>query len=403
VTSAEPASIAGSAAADVGAFVPGPRATLPSASGPLNGLTCAVKDLIDVAGTRTGSGNPDWLKTQSYAARSAPAVEALLTAGAVLSGKTVTDELAFSLEGVNAHYGTPVNPACPDRIPGGSSSGSAVAVAARLVDFSLGTDTGGSVRVPASFVGVFGFRPTHGAVSLSGVVPFAPSYDTVGWFARDIATLSAIGDVLLRKSSLSPVRRLLLVRDAFALADSHVSALLRAHCDALEIDDEINLFDGAEDEWRECYRVLQGAEIWHHLGPWIQSVQPQFGEAIAARFADAASITPAEVARWTPVRAMLAARVRAILGDDVGLVVPTAPCVAPRKDAPSSEISDFYRRALALTSIAGHAGLPQISVPAGCADGCPVGLSVLASSGRDRALLDIGSRWADLAKNKEQT
>ena len=404
MTSAEPASFAGSVAVDVGAFVPGPRATLmPSASGPLNGLTFAVKDLIDVAGTQTGGGNPDWLKTQSYAATSAPAVEALLAAGAALCGKTVTDELAFSLEGVNAHYGTPINPACPDRIPGGSSSGSAVAVAARLVDFALGTDTGGSVRVPASFVGVFGFRPTHGAVSLSGVVPFAPSYDTVGWFARDIATLNAIGDVLLPKSSLSPVRRLLLVRDAFALADSHVSALLRAHCDALEIDDEINLFDGAEDEWRECYRVLQGAEIWHQLGPWIQSVQPQFGEAIAARFADAASITPAEVARWTPVRATLAGRVRAMLGDDVGLVVPTAPCVAPRKDAPSSEISDFYRRALALTSIAGHAGLPQISVPAGCADGCPVGLSVLASSGRDRALLDIGSRWADLAKNKEQT
>ena len=342
------------------------------------------------------------MKTQSYAATSAPAVEALLAAGATLNGKTVTDELAFSLEGVNAHYGTPVNPACPDRIPGGSSSGSAVAVAARLVDFALGTDTGGSVRVPASFVGVFGFRPTHGAVSLSGVMPFAPSYDTIGWLARDITTLSAIGDVLLPKSSLAPVRRLLLVRDAFALADLHVSALLRTHCDALEINDEINLFDGAEDEWRECYRVLQGAEIWRQLGPWIQSVRPRFGEAITKRFADAASITPAEVARWAPVRATFAARLRTILDDDVGLVLPTAPSVAPRKDAAPSEISDFYRRALALTSIAGHAGLPQISVPAGCADGCPVGLSVLASSGCDRALLEIGSRWADLAKNKEQ-
>jgi len=402
VTSAEPASIAGCVAADVGAYVPGPRATMmPSASGPLKGLTFAVKDLIDVAGTRTGGGNPDWLKTQSCATTSAPAVESLLAAGAALSGKTVTDELAFSLEGVNAHYGTPVNPACPDRIPGGSSSGSAVAVAARLVDFALGTDTGGSVRVPASFVGVFGFRPTHGAISLSGVVPFAPSYDTIGWFARDIMTLSAIGDVLLRKSSLVPVRRLLLVRDAFALADADVSALLRTHCDALEIDDEITLFDGAENEWLECYRVLQGAEIWHQLGPWIRSARPRFGEAIATRFADAASITPAEVARWTPVRASLAARVRAMLGDGFGLVVPTAPCVAPRKDAAPSEISDFYRRALALTSIAGHAGLPQISVPAGYADGCPFGLSVLTSSGGDRGLLEIGSRWSNLAKSKK--
>ncbi len=266
---------------------------MPSGSGPLSRLTFAVKDLIDVAGIRTGGGNPDWLKTQSCAMTSAPAVEALLAAGATLSGKTVTDELAFSLEGVNAHYGTPINPACPDRIAGGSSSGSAAAVAARLVDFALGTDTGGSVRVPASFVGVFGFRPTHDAVSMSGVVPFSPSYDTLGWFARDITTLSAVGDVLLPRASQVPIRRLRLVRDAFALADPQVSSSLRIHCDALEIDDEIALFDGAEDEWLECYRVLQGAEIWRQFGPWIRSVQPRFGDAIAPRFADAASITPA--------------------------------------------------------------------------------------------------------------
>jgi amidase len=375
---------------------------MPSGSGPLSRLTFAVKDLIDIAGTRTGGGNPDWLKTQSCAMTSAPAVEALLAAGATLSGKTVTDELAFSLEGVNAHYGTPINPACPDRIPGGSSSGSAVAVAARLVDFALGTDTGGSVRVPASFVGVFGFRPTHAAVSMSGVVPFSPSYDTLGWFARDITTLSAVGDVLLPKASQVPIRRLRLVRDAFALADQYVSSSLQVICDALEIDDEITLFDGAEDEWLECYRVLQGAEIWCELGPWIRSAQPQFGETIAPRFADAASITPAEVARWAPVRASLAARVRGLLSGGVGLVTPTAPCVGLRKDAPPSEISNCYRRALTLTSVAGHAGLPQISVPAAQAYGCPVGISVLASPGYDCALLETGSRWANLVMQKEQ-
>ncbi len=376
---------------------------VPSSSGPLNGLAFAVKDLVDVAGSRTGGGNPDWLQAQDCATTSAPAVQALLAAGAALVGKTVTDELAFSLEGVNAHYGTPLNPACPDRIPGGSSSGSAAAVAARLVDFALGTDTGGSVRVPASFVGVFGFRPTHDAVSIAGVVPFAPSYDTVGWFARDIAKLSAVGDVLLPKASLVPIRRLRLVRDAFALADPPVAASLRTHCDALKIDDEITLFDGAEDEWLECYRVLQGAEIWRQLGAWIRSAQPRFGEAIALRFADAASITSGDVARWAPVRASLAARVRAMLDDGVGLVMPTVPCVALRKDAAASEISDFYRRALTLTSIAGHAGVPQISVPAGCANGCPTGLSILASSGHDQALLEIGSSWSNLAKYKEQT
>lgn len=401
--SAEPTSIAGSAAPDFGVFVPGPRMTMaPTAAGPLSGLTFAVKDLIDVAGVRTGGGNPDWLKAQVPAATSAPVVAALLAAGARLNGKTTTDELAFGLEGTNVHYGMPVNPVCPDRLPGGSSSGSGVAVAARLVDFALGTDTGGSVRVPSSFVGVFGFRPTHGVVSLEGVVPFSPSYDTVGWFARDITTLSRVGDVLLPKADVAPIRKLRLVRDAFALADPDVSAMLRSCCEALGVSSEITLFDGAADEWLECYRVVQCAGIWQALGPWIDSAHPRFGEAVAQRFAEASSITPAEIAHWTPIRASLAARVRAILGDGVGLVVPTAPRVALKRNAAPSEFADFYPRALTLTSIAGHAGLPQISIPAGRMDGCPVGLSIVASPGHDRALLEIGSPWANLANCKDQ-
>jgi amidase len=368
----------------------------------MNGLTFAVKDLIDVAGTRTGGGNPDWLKAQTPAVTSAPAVAALLAAGATLHGKTATDELAFGLEGANAHYGTPVNPACPDRIPGGSSSGSGVAVAAGLVDFALGTDTGGSVRVPSSFVGVFGFRPTHGAVSVEGVIPFSPSYDTVGWFARDIRTLSLAGDALLPKVDVVPIRKLRLVSDAFALAAPEVSAMLRSRCADLGISDEITLFDGTPDEWLECYRVVQCAGIWQTLGPWIHSAQPRFGDAIAARFAEASTITPAEIARWTPVRASLAARVRAMLADGVGLVIPTTPRIALRKNAPPSEYSDFYQRALTITSIAGHTGLPQISVPVADVDGCPVGLSIVGSAGHDRALHEIGSPWAKLARSKVQ-
>lgn len=398
MTSANPTS----APADFGAFVPGPRTTLaPTGPGSLTGLTFAVKDLIDVAGTPTGGGNPDWLKGQSPAATSAPAVAALLAAGATLNGKTITDELAFGLEGVNAHYGTPINPACPDRIPGGSSSGSAVAVAAGLVDFALGTDTGGSVRVPSSFVGVFGFRPTHNIVSTEGVIPFSPSYDTVGWFARDMTTLSLTGDVLLPNAEVAPIRKLRLVSDAFALADPNVAALLRARCETLGITDEITLFDGAPDEWLECYRVVQCAGIWQSLGPWISSTHPRFGERVAPRFAEASSITPAEIARWTPVRAALADRVRATLADGIGLVLPTAPRIALRKDAEPSEYADFYPRTLTLTSIAGHAGLPQISIPAGEIEGCPVGLSIVAPGGHDRALLDTESPWARFAGSKK--
>lgn len=378
----------------VGAFVPGPRLVVqPTASGSLDGLTFAVKDLIDVSGAPTGGGNPDWLKSQLPAAASAPVVDALLHAGATMAGKTITDELAFSLEGVNAHYGTPVNAAAPDRIPGGSSSGSAAAVAAALVDFALGTDTGGSVRVPASFTGLFGFRPTHDAISLKGVVPFAPSYDTIGWFARDAATLQAVGDVLLPQALPTPIRKLRLVRDAFALADPAVSATLRERCEAVGFDDEIVLFDGAENDWRECYRVLQGAEIWQCLGPWIRSAHPRFGESIAPRFADAATITPADVARWAPFRASATQRLQRLVGSGEALILPTAPCIALRKDAGSAHIRDLYNRALVLTSVAGHAGLPQVTWPVGFVDGCPVGLSAIGAAGQDRDLLRVAEHW----------
>ncbi|MBY0381379.1 MAG: amidase [Xanthobacteraceae bacterium] len=385
----------------VGAFIPGPRHMLPPSSpGALDGLTFAVKDLIDVAGLPTGGGNPDWLRAQTPAERSATVIDTLLAAGAAFAGKTITDELAFSLEGVNAHYGIPLNSACPDRLPGGSSSGSAAAVAAGLVDFALGTDTGGSVRVPASFVGAFGFRPSHGAIPLDGVLPFAPSYDTIGWFARDIATLQTVADVLLPKTPATPVRRLVLMRDALNITDPAVAAEIRTCCDKLEVKDEIQLFDGHPNEWRECYRVLQGAEIWHELGGWIKNVKPLFGKTIAPRFIDAASITRADVERWAPVREIFTMRLKSLLSEGVGLVMPTAPCIALRKDATGAEIGEFYSRALALTSVAGHSGSPQISVPGGLVDGCPIGLSILALPGQDRALIEPGSTWSNLMTKK---
>ena len=381
---------------DFGAFVPGPRAILPpTGSGSLDGLTFAVKDLIDVAGVRTGGGNPDWLASQAIAANSAPVVRALLSAGATLRGKTITDELAFSLEGANAHYGTPINPACPDRIPGGSSSGSAVAVAAGLVDVALGTDTGGSVRVPASFTGVFGFRPSHDAVSLDGVIPFASSYDTIGWFARDADRLARVGAILLPASPPSPIKTFVIARDAFALADDDVARLLLEQCSRLGVAEEITLFDGQESEWLECYRVLQGAEIWQSLGPWIEATRPAFGKSIAPRFADAATITAADVTCHRDTRAAIAARLDAVVSSDVALVMPTAPCIAPRRNESGFDAADFYRRALVLTSVAGHSGAPQVSLPAGHVDGCPVGLSILAGHGYDHALLAVARRWTE--------
>lgn len=370
------------------AFVPGERVRLMSQrAGILSGLSFAVKDLIDVVGTRTGAGNPDWLEGQKPASASAPVVERLLLAGARLEGKTITDELAFSLEGSNCHYGTPVNPACRDRLPGGSSSGSAVAVAAGMVDFALGTDTGGSVRVPASFVGVFGFRPSHERSSLVGVVPFAPSYDTVGWFARDAELLEKVGKAILPAATDAPITRLRIASDAFDVAAPEIAEVLRSYCRRLHILEEVTLFAGQEAEWRECYRVMQGVEIWQQLGGWVKSVRPVFGASIGKRFEDAASITASDAANYRPLREAFAETIRKLTADGTEILIPTAPCIALMKSAGSDEIGDFYSKALTLNSAAGHAGVPQVTIPTGSVNGCPIGLSIIGQRGSDARLL----------------
>ncbi len=368
-------------------FVRGPRPTAaPTACGPLDGTTFAVKDLIDVAGQVTGGGNPDWATGRAPAARSAPVVDHLLAAGARLAGKTVTDELAFSLEGDNHHDGTPPNPAAPGHLPGGSSSGSASVTAAGLVDFALGTDTGGSVRIPASFCGLYAMRPTHGRIPLDGVVPFSPGYDTIGWFARDAAMLARVGAVLLGPEDDSGISRLLVATDAFALADPDVGDALRA---ALPPATAVTVFDGAPADWREAYRVLQGADIRDGLGPWIEARKPRFGPTIAPRFADALAITAADVARWRPWRMQASARLAALLPADTALLLPTSPVPALPLATDDGTIGDFYARALTLTAVAGHAGLPQVTWPAARVGGRPVGLSLVGHAGRDRALLQM--------------
>jgi amidase len=383
--------------ADFGAFVPdGMCRREATARGVLDGLTFAVKDLIDVDGRRTGGGNPDWLAQQKPAARSAPAVEQALEAGATLIGKTVTDELAFSLEGRNVHHRL-VNPVCPGRLPGGSSSGSAVAVAGHLVDFALGTDTGGSVRVPANFLGLFGFRPSHGAISLDGVVPFAPSYDTVGWFARDSNTMARVGDALLPAQERPQITNLKLADDAFALVNPPLAAELKTRAARLGPSGSVNVFDGKEEDYFECYRVLQGAEIWQSLGWWIAHHKPRFADDIAQRFAATAAITPDDVARYAPIRAAFQSRIEQLIPADTAVVMPITPCPALIENAPGDVIGSFYQRALTLTSVAGHCGVPQVALPLGRWQECPIGLAILGRRGSDRALLQLAAMIAPQA------
>src|SRR5215216_459201 len=214
---------------DIGAFVAGPRVRIEGrAGGPLAGLTFAAKDLFDVAGVPTGGGNHDWPTGRPVPTRHGWAVQTLLDAGATLIGKTITDEVSLGILGENAFDGTPVNTRAPGRVPGGSSSGSAAAVAAGLCDTALGTDTGGSVRVPASFCGLFGIRPTHGRLNLTGMMPQAPTSDTTGWFADNADIFARVSAVMLGEAIPGALpTRLIVAVDAFGFADASVSAALQ--------------------------------------------------------------------------------------------------------------------------------------------------------------------------------
>ncbi len=386
----------------VGAFLPDGRFDLEGAGeGPLKGLTFAAKDIIDIAGRVTGCGNPDWAASHAAATSHAPVVEALLAAGANLAGKTITDELAYSLNGQNFHYGTPANTNAPGRIPGGSSCGSAAATAAGLVDLALGSDTGGSIRIPASYCGLFGLRPSHGLVSLDGVMALAPSFDTLGWLAPSAALLKAVGEVLLPDGPGAAPASLSIAEDAFALMDEDARARLSpwiarlearlGAARAVEIGEigEIGEPGGGLATWMRRFRVIQAREICAQHSAWIAERKPRFGPEVAARFEWAASIEEAEAAEARRLRVDFTARMEELLADGAILCLPTAPNIAPRIDADGEALATHRDRVLSLTSPAGLAGLPQVTLPLAQHLGCPLGLSLIGAPGADRGLLDF--------------
>jgi amidase len=373
------------------AFVPYPEAPVPRASdGALAGLSFAAKDLFDVAGYPTGGGSPIVLALSGIKTRSAPTVQRLLDAGARFVGKTVTDELAFSLNGQNAHFGAPVNGAAPDRISGGSSSGSASAVSNGLCDLALGTDTGGSVRAPASHCGLYGLRPTHGRVSLQGTLDLAPSFDTCGWFTRDAATFVRVADVLLGRDTVPAPTRLLWPVDLWtqlatpaeasaAAAAARVQAVLG---NATPVTVALDSLDAMF--W--AFRQLQGREAWLTHGPMIERYAPPLGPGVAERFAFSRGVTDAQVADAMASRSRFTAHLEALLGPDGVLLLPTLPDIAPLRAEPESALEDYRNRAVRLLCVAGLAGLPQLNLPLAGRDAAPMGLSLLGPRGSDRAL-----------------
>jgi amidase len=383
------------------AFVPYPDAPVARAStGPLADLSFAAKDLFDVAGYPTGGGNPIVLAMSGIKTRTAPTVQKLLDAGARFAGKTVTDELAFSMNGNNAHFGAPINGGAPLRITGGSSSGSASAVSSNLCDFALGTDTGGSVRAPANHCGLYGLRPTHGRVSLEGALDLAPSFDTCGWFARDIGTFARVADVLLGADTAALPERVRLLRpdDVWALAVPAAVEALQGVADRVQ-----GLLGPAKgttvalesfDTMYWNFRYLQSREAWLTDGPLIERYAPPLGPGVAERFAWSREVTDAQVAAGRTFRTAFRSHLAALLGNDGVLLMPTMPDIAPLRSDSEASMEDYRNRAIRLLCVAGLAGFPQLSMPLATRDGAPLGISLLGPAGSDRSLISLAERIA---------
>ncbi len=384
------------------AFMPYPAVTVPHREGgPLSGLTFAAKDLFDVAGYPTSSGSPHMLAMSGIKTRTAPTVQKLLDAGARLVGKTITDELAFSMSGKNAHFGTPVNGGAPDRIPGGSSSGSASAVSNGLCDFALGTDTGGSVRAPASHCGLFGIRPTHRRVSLEGCHDLAPSFDTCGYFTRDGATFLRVGEVLLGqdKTPLPERPRTLLAKDAFGLLDRAVlEALAPAVRQVEAVLGQAEERKVAEDGFTALYwamRYIQSREAWTVDGPMIERYKPPLGPGVADRFEFSREVTDQQVTEALAIRSVFRERFSTLLGRDGVLILPSMPDVAPLLTDSEEALNDYRNNALRMLCLSVLSGLPQVSIPLASRLGAPFGLSLMGPAGSDLSLVALAARIAE--------
>lgn len=385
---------------EIGAFVPGPRVHIEGrAGGALSGLTFAAKDLFDVAGVPTGGGNHDWPTGRPLPTRHAWAVETLLGAGATLIGKTITDEVSLGILGENAFDGTPRNVAAPGRVPGGSSSGSAAAVAAGLCDTALGTDTGGSVRVPASFCGLYGIRPTHGRIDVAGMLPQAPTSDTTGWFARDAETFARVSAVMLGEAIPAALpNQLVIAVDAFGFADTDVAQALQPMVKRLAA-----LVGSSREElmapqglsvWARAQRALQPSESYNTFKGWLDVRNPRLAFSVARALVMGSLISDGDRAWANLMRQEARARLRYLVPPGTILCLPTTPFPAPPVGQPLSVLEPLRDRITCLCAQGGLAGHPQVSLPGATVDGLPVGLSIIGARGSDASLVAVARALA---------
>lgn len=369
-----------------------------SLEGPLSGLSYGIKDIYDIAGIPTAFGSPAWLNSHSIPTSTAAFVETLSNAGANLLGKTHTDELTYSILGMNAHYGTPINSHSPLRVPGGSSSGSAAAVAAGLVDFAIGSDTGGSVRAPASFCGIYGIRTTHGRISLKHARGLAKSFDALGWFAKDPNVLLQVGEILLNEkvSTVHKKPKYFLLNEAFQLAPEPIAEILKKEILTLlskEVIEDISIAPEALSQWAENFRIVQASEIWEEHGQWAEQHLNEFGPGIKERFEIARSLDPNVIAAAKLEKIRIEKYLKQLLnnlGDEnteAILVMPSTGCIAPLLTSSPLELEQVRKQLFQLLCIAGLGGLPQVNIPICQYENAPLGVSLIANSQQDLFLL----------------
>lgn len=367
-------------------FVPGERFAIPpTGDGILSGRSFAVKDVFDIEGRRTGLGLTG---VHPPAAASAAVVDACLAAGAAFVGKSITDELAYSLFGENPSFGTPLNPAAPDRVPGGSSSGSASAVAQGLADFALGTDTAGSIRVPASFNGLYGLRTTLGAVATDGLHHLARSFDTIGWLTRESGMLATVTSALLDQPATPPFKTAVLCEWAFSetsAGDAHralATSWAKARGLFLEHQNEPIAEVG---QILAAFRTIQGFEAFATQGRRLDQPGLSLAPDIVARLQAGRDISRAAYEDAKAWQGRLIEMVKSRLDPAALYLLPSAP-PPPKLGQAGAEREAARAAILRLTCLAGMAGLPQMTVPSISTAEGPVGLGVISWWGSDRAL-----------------
>lgn len=375
-------------------FMPYPEVPVPHAKeGPLTGLTFAVKDIFDVAGYPTSAGNPTFLALQGIKQKTASCVEKLLAAGAEFQGKTITDELAFSMQGANFHFGAPINGGAPDRYTGGSSSGSASAVSCGLVDFALGSDTGGSIRCPASQCGVIGLRPTFGRAALDHCQPLSKSFDTVGFFARRMEVFEKVAAVLYGQDANpeDTKPRLIFIDDIWTLFGDKVQQALKKPYEAA-----VGLFgspasgqfspQGLERTFL-AFRKLQTAEAWESDGSFIETYHPVLGPGVRERFILAKQWYVEDLSPEREIQAECRAHLTDLLKDDGLAILPTMPDAGIPVGASETFVERFRQKVSMCLCHGGLSGFPWISLPLGTINGAPIGISLVGPKGRDLWLI----------------